>query len=182
MHEIRVAIVGAGRIAGAHLQALQSIEEAEVIAVADIDREPVREFAAAADCRAYTDFEEMIDRETPEIVCVCTPPISHPEVAIYALRSGAHVLCEKPFAIDTISAKRMVETAQQCGRYLTMASKFRFVEDVRKTKELVEAGLLGKVVLCEIAFCGRVDMRDRWPSNPRFSGGGVLIDNGSHAV
>lgn len=182
MHKLRVAIVGGGRIAGVHLRALQSIEEAEVSAVADIDSDAAQKFAVAGHCRAYTDFKEMIDRETPEIVCVCTPPMSHPEVAIYALKGGAHVLCEKPFAIDNISAKRMVDTAQQCDRYLTMASKFRFVADVRKAKELVEAGLLGKIVLCEIAFCGRAEMRDRWPSDPRISGGGVLIDNGSHAV
>jgi len=182
MDKIRIAIVGCGKIAGTHLQALQRIEEAQVVAVADIDNAAAQRLSAAARCSGYLDHEEMLERESPEIVCVCTPPADHPDVSVACLRNGAHVLCEKPFSIDTSSATRMVEAAERAGRFLTMASKFRFVEDVRKAKELIESGVVGKIVLCEIAFCGRADMRDRWQSDAHRSGGGVLIDNGSHAV
>jgi predicted dehydrogenase len=110
------------------------------------------------------------------------PPVSHPEVATYALEHGANVLCEKPFTIDTTNATRLVEVAKRNNRYLTMASKFRFVEDVAKARQMVRNGVIGKMVLCEIAFCARAEMGGRWPSNVAISGGGVLIDNGSHAV
>jgi len=182
MDRIRVAIVGCGKIAATHLRALQAIEEAEIVAVADVDRAAAKRLAASAACPDYDDPQEMLERESPEIVCVCTPPADHPEVSIACLRNGAHVLCEKPFSIDTSSATRMVDAAERAGRFLTMASKFRFVEDVRKARELMEAGAVGKIVLCEIAFCGRADMRNRWQSDAHRSGGGVLIDNGSHAV
>ena len=178
----KVAIVGCGRIAAAHLQALQTVDEVGLVGVADVDAVARDSFSAKASSAAYSDYREMIDTEKPEIVVVCVPPISHPEVTIYALQHGANVLCEKPFAIDTRSALRMVEVAEHNNRYLTMASKFRFVEDVAKAREMVLHGLIGRIVLCEIAFCARADMGGRWPSNPKISGGGVLIDNGSHAV
>ena len=177
-----VAIVGCGRIAAAHLQALQNIDEVRLVGVADLDALARDSFSSKANCAAYSDYREMIDTEIPEVVVVCVPPISHPEVATYALEHGTNVLCEKPFSIDTRSAIRMVSVAERNNRYLTMASKFRFVEDVAKARELVRDGLIGKMVLCEIAFCARADMRGRWPSDPAISGGGVLIDNGSHAV
>ncbi|MGE5112230.1 MAG: Gfo/Idh/MocA family protein [Acidobacteriaceae bacterium] len=182
MSKTRVSLIGCGRIGSTHLQALKSIEEVELAAVADESEAAAKSFAASAGCPAYTDYREMIDKAQPEVVCICTPPVSHPEIAIYALEHGAHVLCEKPFAIHTVCASRMVEAAEKAGRYLTMASKFRFVEDVGKARELVDQGVLGQMVLAEIAFCGRADMRGRWNSDSALSGGGVLIDNGSHAV
>ena len=178
----KVAMVGCGRIAAAHLQALQTIEEVQLVGVADVDPKSLEAFSAKAKCPACSDYRKMIDAQKPTIVVVCVPPVSHPEVATYALEHGANVLCEKPFAIDTRSAVRMVEVAARNKRYLTMGSKFRFVEDVAKAREMVRNGVIGKMVLCEIAFCSRADMGGRWPSNPAISGGGVLIDNGSHAV
>jgi predicted dehydrogenase len=182
MDKTRIGLVGCGRIAETHLQALQTIEEAQVVGTADTNKYAADRMASAVGCAAYADFQVMIENERPEIVVVCTPPATHEEVAVGAVRRGAHVLCEKPFAIDTGSASRMVHAAKQAGRFITMASKFRFVDDVSKAKELVQSGVIGKMVLCEIAFCGRVDMRGRWNSQPEISGGGVMIDNGSHAV
>jgi predicted dehydrogenase len=113
---------------------------------------------------------------------VCTPPAYHPEASLHALANGVHVLCEKPFAIDSQSAIRMINKAEEKHLLVTMASKFRFVDDIAKAKSIVEAGILGEVVLFEITFCNRVDVENNWPSNKEISGGGVLIDNGTHAV
>src|SRR6266550_4281387 len=137
MSKTKVALVGCGRIGSTHLQALKTIEEVEIAAVADESAQAGENFAKSAGCPSFTDYREMIDKVQPEVVTVCTPPVSHPEIAIHAMEHGSHVLCEKPFAIHSICAPKMVETAEKTGRYLTMAS---------------------------------------------MSGGGVLIDNGSHAV
>jgi predicted dehydrogenase len=103
-------------------------------------------------------------------------------VALDAMAHGCHVLCEKPLSITLDSAGRMVDTAQRSGVVFTMASKFRYVDDIVRARALVSEGVIGDLILFENAFASRVPMHGRWNSDPAISGGGVLIDNGTHSV
>ncbi len=179
---VNIAVIGCGRIAQTHLEAIQSIQEANLTAVADANKKVAESVGQQFHCKPYEDYHQMMEQEDLDIVCICAPPVLHPQMSIDALSAGVHVLCEKPFAVDSKSARAMVAKAKEKGLMISMASKFRFVKDIIKAKGIIESGLLGEIVLFEITFCCRVNMQDRWNSNKAVSGGGVLIDNGSHAV
>lgn len=180
--KIRFAMVGAGAIAQAYVQAFENCDEVELVAVADVRGEAAAAVAQSCGCQSFDSHQKLMQEASFDAAIVCTPPITHPEICVELLERGIHVLCEKPLAIDTPSAQKMLDAAKKSGAKFTMASKFRFVEDVIKAKALVESGILGEIILLENTFTGYVDMSSRWNSNPEMSGGGVLIDNGTHSV
>lgn len=98
------------------------------------------------------------------------------------MQAGIHVLCEKPFATTWEDAVEMVNMATEMDLVLMMASKFRYVEDVIRAKAIITSGMLGEIQFYENRFCAKVNMKDRWNSDPATAGGGVLIDNGTHSV
>jgi predicted dehydrogenase len=180
--KLRFGLVGAGAIAQAYLQAFENCEEAQVVAVTDCRPEAARSAAERMRCASYDRVERMVEDCQLDAAIVCTPPVTHPDICVHLAESGVNVLCEKPFSIHEAGARRMLDAAEKSGVKLTMGSKFRYVEDVIHAKSMVASGVLGDLVLFENVFAARVDMTSRWNSRPEISGGGVLIDNGTHSV
>lgn len=180
--KLRFGIVGTGAIANTYAQAFGSCGEGTIVAVADISAESSNAMAEKLCCLSYQDHQEMAEHCDLDAVIVCTPPVTHPEVCISLLERRINVLCEKPFSIEVCEAHRMIDAAKANGVLLTMASKFRYANDVVSAKSMVASGILGDLVLFENVFASRVDMTSRWNSRPKISGGGVLIDNGTHSV
>jgi predicted dehydrogenase len=180
--KMKFGLIGAGGIAQAYAQAFENTPTSKLVAVADIRMEAAKALAEGLGAEHYPSYEAMISSEQLDAVIICTPPTTHLEISTYCLENGINVLCEKPLSVDSTSAKLMIGCAQAKGLILTMASKFRYVEDMIKAKSLMMSGILGEVVLFENAFTARVDMTNRWNSNPAISGGGVLIDNGTHSI
>ena len=179
---VRFGLVGAGAIAQAYGQAFSSALNATLAAVVDTNLAAAEKLASTAGCPAFDSVSSMADAVDLDAVIVCTPPATHRTVCCDLLERGLHVLCEKPLSISSSAALEMISAADLRGLVFTMASKFRYVEDVRKAKKLIASGAIGEVVLFENVFTGRVDMSQRWNSDPAVAGGGVLIDNGTHSV
>jgi predicted dehydrogenase len=180
---IRFALVGSGGIAQTHIQAFAKTSLAKLVAVADVRRESAEAVGAAVQCRAFGSVEELLASDCEvDAAIVCTPPNTHATLCAQLSDAGVHVLCEKPIALDLGEATTMIEHAQRNETTLTMASKFRYTSDMIYAKQLVTSGVLGEILLFENTFAGHVDMSKRWNSNQAISGGGVLIDNGTHSV
>ena len=180
---VRFVLVGAGGIAQSYAQAFDQHPNAKLVAVVDPRLDAAKALAAKFECPAFATWQDaLVTGPAADAVIICTPPNTHEEITTAFLRRGVHVWCEKPFALSSESARRMMTEAEKAGRLLTMASKFRYVQDVIAAKRLIAGGTIGDVILFENAFTGRVDMSKRWNSEPAVSGGGVLIDNGTHSV
>lgn len=178
---VRLAIVGAGGIGQAYATAVSSLDCVKLCAIADV-RPEAGEIAQRVGTRFLTDPLALVAEERPELVVLSTPPASHEDLAVHFLESGVAVMCEKPLARTRAEGHRIVSCAAETGTLLTMASKFRFVTDVIEARNIIASGELGTVVSVEVHFNAPIDMSTRWNSDPAISGGGVLIDNGTHAV
>lgn len=181
MNKLKFGLVGAGGIAQAYAQAFNQSECCELVAVADIRNDSAVALAEIVGGKAYAEYQQLSGLGLDAVI-VATPPATHPDIACFFLDLGIPVLCEKPLCTNSADAVRMIEAADRAGVIFTMASKFRYCEDIVKAKGILASGVLGDVIQFENAFTANVDMSRRWNSNAEVSGGGVLIDNGTHSV
>ena len=181
MKDLKVGIVGFGRIAAVHADAWRSVDGVNLVSICD-ESASAREKAAAQGLRTYHSLDSMLEGEQLDAVSICTPPVSHASQATQSLNYGVNVLCEKPLTASLANTAEVLECAEGLGLALQMATKFRHVPEIKLAKQLIELGEIGDPLTFHIEFAAAVDMSTRWNSNPAISGGGVIIDDGSHAL
>lgn len=181
MQNLRVAIAGLGRIGQVHLDAWRKTAGCEVVAAYD-DAAAAVDLALKQKLSCYEDMAGLLRANDIDILSVCTPPAMHLAATVKALEKGIHVLCEKPLSVNWRGAERMIRASQSSGTKLQMATKFRHVPEIRGARDLIRDGEIGEPMRFQIEFAGPVDMSRRWNSSPTVAGGGVIIDNGSHAL
>lgn len=185
---IRIGVIGASFAKAAYLPALRHVPDAEVVALASARLESARATADAFGVpHAYDDWQAMLRDHELDLVCIATPTDTHAPMALAALDAGAHVLCEKPTAMDAAEARAMRDRAAELGRITMMGHELRFNPNRRKLAELVASGAIGEVRHAHIANVtpGWADPAGRpkgdwWSLAER--GGGRLGANGSHQV
>ncbi len=181
MTKLRFGLVGAGGIAQAYAQAFNESTCCKLVAIADLRADAAGALAEIVGGTAYGDYQKLAELGLDAVI-VATPPSTHPEITCFFLERGTPVLCEKPLCKSVADAEKMIHTAELNNVIFTMASKFRYCDDVIKAKGIIASGMLGEVLQFENAFTAKVDMSHRWNSDAELSGGGVLIDNGTHSV
>jgi predicted dehydrogenase len=184
---IRVAVAGTSFARTVQIPVFQSHQRTTVVALSSGRLERARTVAAEHDIPgAYTNFEEMLDREKPDLVSIVTPPDLHHPMALAALERGIHVLCEKPFAMNLAQAKEMQAGAAKAGVVAMVDFEFRFLPARRFLLDLLQQNYVGEVRLVEflLHFGWRSSAEDvgwSWWSD-RARGGGALGALGSHAM
>jgi predicted dehydrogenase len=146
---MRTAIVGTGGIARAHAAAVGEVgDNVELAAAVDVDPQRLADFQETYGvARAYTDLHEMLERERPDIVQICSPPYLHPEQCIAALEAGAWVLCEKPLAGSLADLDRIDAAERRTGRYVSSVAQWRFGSGGQHVRQLVRSGAMGRVLV-----------------------------------
>ncbi len=181
--KINVAIIGCGQIGRSHLDAYKQNPHIKLVACVDTDLSRAEQFARdAAGAKVYSTHQALLENESVQVASVCTVPSTHRQIVCDLLEAGVHVLCEKPLAMTVSEAQVMLAKAQEKNRLLITAFKLRFFEEVIKTKELLEKGTLGKILNIRLIFGGYMDMAGTWFVKKEISGGGVIMDNGPHAI
>lgn len=186
MAKLQVGVIGCGGIAnGKHLPALKRIKEVELTALCDVIPEKAEKAAkeyGAKDAKVFEDYKELLKLDL-DVVHVLTPNISHSSITVDALESGKHVMCEKPMAINSAEAKKMLDAANKTGKKLTIGYQNRFRPDSLYLKKLCEQGDLGDVYYAR-ALAIRRRAVPTWGVflDEEKQGGGPLIDIGTHAL
>ena len=179
---VRVGIAGLGRSGwGIHANALaQLTDHFQVVAVCDPDLSRQAEARERFACRTHDKLDELIADPVIELVIVATP--SHLDVADVsaALRADKHVMVEKPMAADLAGVDEMITVAQETGQLLTVNQNYRYHPDFMKIKEIVDSGVLGRII--QLRMTGN-SFRRRWDwQTLKKYGGGDLNNKGAHPV
>lgn len=187
MDTFGVGIAGAGTIGAVHAGALDELQGARLVAVAEAREVTGRELAEAHGAEWHAELGEMLSRSDVDVVMICTPSGLHPDQAVAAARTGKHVITEKPMATTLDGADRMIHACRAAGVTLTVIFQYRFNRDALRLKRAVEAGLFGRPVLGN-AFVHwhrtqeYYEERGGWRGTWALDGGGALMNQSIHAV
>lgn len=186
MEKIRVAVIGAGFISSArHVPAYKSLaDKVELVSISDLNRDTANKVAKEAGIgRVYSDAIEMIERERPDVVDICTPPATHAKLAMAAMKQGCNLLIEKPMATTLEECDRIVGMSHRLGVNVCVAHTGLFYDPFIEARAEVESGRLGEFRGMRIAFLTPTDYmtskRDHWCHKLP---GGAVGETGPHPV
>jgi UDP-N-acetylglucosamine 3-dehydrogenase len=187
VRKLRVGIIGLGQVSEVHLRGYEDVPQIKVVAGAEPRADRLAQMAAQWGLQAYTDYEEMLQKEKLDIACVLTPAPLHRQITEQVAGHGVHVLCEKPMALSLADARAMINKCEQEGVKLYYGSSYRHLCACRKAKEIIDAGILGDLFLLMETFVGGRGL-DRWqglsehhyPKGGPGGGGLGLVDHGIH--
>jgi UDP-N-acetyl-2-amino-2-deoxyglucuronate dehydrogenase len=183
--EFRIALVGCGRIAHTHFDALKKIPGLSLTAVCDVLPDRAKAAGDELGIPSYTSYEKMLAEAPCDVVTVCTPSGLHPQHGIMAAKAGKHVVCEKPMAITLSAADELVQTCDDLGVKLFVVKQNRLNPAIQLLKRAVDRGRFGRIYLANttVRWTRPQDYYDQapWRGTWEFDGG-AFMNQASHYV
>jgi len=182
MNSLKFGIIGCGRIAHRHAKHIKNY--GSLIAACDIVAEKADAFGEKHSCIPFTDYKELLSGTDLDMVSVCSPNGLHADHCIDALRSGKHVLCEKPMALTAQDCGRMINESLKANKRLFIVKQNRFNPPVAAVKEAIDQGRLGKILNIQLnCFWNRNEAyyENSWKGT-KLLDGGSLFTQFSHFV
>lgn len=181
---LRVGIVGAGLIGMKRASAL-SLHGDKLVAVADANLGRAKILAKKFGAEPLADWKKLVSRKDVDAVIVSVPNAFTMSIVLAALKSRKHILCEKPFGINSKESATMLAAAKKAKRIVKVGFNHRFHAGILKAHEIVRSGGIGKKIMfirARYGHGGRKGIEKEWRFNKKLSGGGELLDQGVHII
>ena len=179
-------IVGCGMISDFHSAAIADIKNGKLVAVSSRKAENSQRLVDRYSIQAYSDYNEMLNRDDIDIVCVCTPSGAHMEPAVAAAEAGKHVIIEKPLEITLERCDAIIESCEKANVRLCAIFNSRFSDASQLVKDTVSSGRLGQLTLGDayVKWYRSQDYYDSgdWRGTMELDGGGALMNQSIHAI
>ncbi len=180
------AVIGCGVISDTHIQAIQQLENAHLVAVCDVDAEAARAKAEQYDCEYHTDIANVLACDDVDVVNIVVPSGLHAKLGIQAAEAGKHVICTKPIDITLQSIDSLIAACRDNGVKLAATHQLRSYPIFNRIKSAVDGGRFGKLLYgsCfvpwwrERAYYGP----GRWQGTKAMDGGGALMNQSIHFI
>ncbi len=183
---LKSAIIGCGNIHGLHAEGIIGSNVASLEMVADIDTERAKKASLKYGCRYTTNYKDILNDDTIDVVHICTPHYLHAPMSIEAMRAGKHVFVEKPMAISVADAREMIEVSEQTGKKLGVCFQNRYNYTTEKILQLIRSGSVGAVKGARAFVTWNRDEKyyasGAWRGTWKEEGGGVLINQAIHTL
>ncbi len=181
----RIALVGCGRIARNHVDAIRRIDGLELVAASDVDEERAKALAEPLGISWYSSYEQMLDEVECDVVTICTPSGLHPAQGVLAAKTGHHVVTEKPMAISLKGADELVQACDAAKVHLFVVKQNRLNAPVQLVKRAVDRGRFGRLYManCTVRWTRPQEYYDQapWRGTWEFDGG-AFMNQASHYV
>ena len=179
-------IIGCGMISDFHSAAIADIKNGKLVAVSSRKAENSQRLVDRYSIQAYSDYNEMLNRDDIDIVCVCTPSGAHMEPAVAAAEAGKHVIIEKPLEITLERCDDIIESCEKANVRLCAIFNSRFSDASQLVKDTVSSGRLGQLTLGDayVKWYRSQDYYDSgdWRGSMELDGGGALMNQSIHAI
>ena len=170
---IKVCVIGVGAMGQHHVRIYSEMENVELVGISDVSETRVNELSQQYGTKGFTEYKELLAQGL-DAVSIVVPTTLHMQVGLDVIASGANLLIEKPIADTLENAEKLTKAAIDAGVGLMVGHIERFNPAVTKLKEIIDSGLLGKIV--------SISARRVGPYNPRIRDVGVILDIGVHDI